>query len=46
MAHGPNDEDTHTTVDTGHPTAFTYFKVAMILSIITAIEVGVFLHRG
>ena len=30
------------TVHTGHPTPFTYFKVAMILSIITAAEVGVF----
>lgn len=46
MAHGPNDEDTHSTVDTGHPTAFTYFKVAMILSAITAVEVGVFYLEG
>jgi caa(3)-type oxidase subunit IV len=29
-------------VHTGHPTAMTYFKVAMALSIITAIEVGIF----
>ena len=46
MAHGPNDEDTQATVDTGHPTAFTYFKVAMILSAITALEVGVFYLEG
>ena len=46
MAHGPNDEDTYATVDTGHPTAFTYFKVAMILSAITALEVGVFYLEG
>ncbi len=30
------------TVHTGHPTPLTYFKVAMGLSIITAIEVGIF----
>ena len=30
------------TVHTGHPTPLTYFKVAMILSAITAIEVGIF----
>ena len=29
-------------VHTGHPTAMTYFKVAMVLSVITAIEVGIF----
>ena len=29
-------------VHTGHPTPVTYFKIAMILSFITAIEVGVF----
>ncbi len=29
-------------VHTGHPTPATYFKVAMILSAITAIEVGIF----
>lgn len=27
---------------TGHPTPATYFKVAMALSILTAIEVGIF----
>ena len=46
MAHGPSDEDTHSNVDTGHPTARTYFIVAMILSLITAIEVGVFYLEG
>ena len=46
MAHGPNDENTHSTVDTGHPTAFTYFKVAMILSAITAVRSRYLLHRG
>ncbi len=30
------------TVHTGHPTPATYFKVAMILTVITAIEVGIF----
>ena len=40
-------EDTHTQEDasevhTGHPTPLTYFKVAMILSAITAAEVAVF----
>ncbi len=29
-------------VHTGHPTPLTYFKVAMTLSAITAVEVGVF----
>ena len=29
-------------VHTGHPTPATYFKVAMILSAITAVEVGIF----
>ncbi|HAL48495.1 MAG: cytochrome C oxidase subunit IV [SAR202 cluster bacterium] len=30
------------TVHTGHPTPATYFKVAMTLVVITAVEVGVF----
>ena len=30
------------TAHTGHPTPLVYFKVAMILSAITAVEVGVF----
>ncbi len=34
--HGSDD------VHTGHPTPGTYFRVAMALSIITAIEVGIF----
>ena len=34
------------TVHTGHPTPFTYFKVAMILAAITAVEVGVFYVEG
>ena len=29
-------------VHTGHPTPMTYFKVAVTLSVITAIEVGIF----
>jgi len=29
-------------VHIGHPTPMTYFKVAMALSVITAIEVGIF----
>ena len=29
-------------VHTGHPTPATYFKIAMILSILTAIEVAIF----
>ena len=33
-------------LDTGHPTPLTYFKVAMILTVITAIEVGVFYVEG
>ena len=27
---------------TGHPTAGMYFRIAMILSVVTAIEVGIF----
>lgn len=30
------------TVHTGHPSPLTYFKVAMILSAITAVEVAIF----
>ena len=36
------DEPTAEAVQTGHPTPFTYFKVALILSALTAAEVGVF----
>ena len=38
QTHTPSDD----TVHTGHPTPATYFKVAMTLVVITAIEVGVF----
>ncbi len=31
-----------TELHTGHPTAGMYFKIAMILSAVTAIEVGIF----
>ena len=31
---------------TGHPTPATYFRVAMTLSIITAVEVGIFYIEG
>ena len=37
-AHQPSSGEMHT----GHPTPATYFKVAMILSSITAVEVGIF----
>ena len=42
MAQDSGTEAQGGTVHTGHPTPFTYFKVAMTLSIITAIEVGIF----
>ena len=35
-------QQTQEAAHTGHPTPLTYFKVAMILSAITAVEVGVF----
>ncbi len=35
-------EDHSEEVHTGHPTPFTYFKVAITLSVITAIEFGIF----
>ena len=41
-----NTESTSDTVHTGHPTPLTYFKVAMILSAITAAEVGIFYIEG
>ena len=31
---------------TGHPTAGLYFKIAMILSVVTAIEVGISILHG
>ena len=34
--------DTGHAVHTGHPTPTTYFKVAMILSVVTAVEVAIF----
>ena len=40
--HGADEITAGETVHTGHPTPLTYFKVAMILSAITAIEVGIF----
>lgn len=42
MAQKSGTEAQGAVVDTGHPTPFTYFKVAMTLSIITAVEVGIF----
>ena len=35
-------ENTTETVHTGHPTAGVYFKIAIILCVLTAIEVGIF----
>ena len=37
-----SQQESQAIVHTGHPTPGTYFKVALILSAITAIEVGVF----
>ena len=42
MTQETGQETTTGMVHTGHPTPFTYFKVAMTLSVITAAEVGVF----
>lgn len=42
MAHQSGGDRPTERIETGHPSAFTYFKVAMILVIITAAEVGVF----
>ncbi len=39
---GTHAETSDGTIHTGHPTPLTYFKVAMTLSVITAIEVGIF----
>ena len=36
------DQHSAEAAHTGHPTPATYFKVAMALSILTAIEVGIF----
>lgn len=46
MAHGSNGDHTPASVETGHPKAFTYFKVAMVLSGLTAVEVGIFYWEG
>lgn len=37
-----SQEQAQAVAHTGHPTPGTYFKVAIILSVITAIEVGIF----
>tara|TARA_Y100000815_G_scaffold189349_1_gene172838 strand:- start:554 stop:862 length:309 start_codon:yes stop_codon:yes gene_type:complete len=37
-----SQETTSSEVHTGHPTSVLYFKIAMILSTVTAIEVGIF----
>jgi len=37
-----SQEPTSSEVHTGHPTSVLYFKIAMILSTVTAIEVGIF----
>jgi cytochrome c oxidase subunit 4 len=37
-----SQQETQAAVHTSHPTPGTYFKVAITLSIITAIEVGIF----
>ena len=37
-----SQQESQAIVHTGHPTPVTYFKVALILSVITAIEVGIF----
>ena len=39
---GQTQEAARAAHDEGHPTPATYFKVAMALSILTAIEVGIF----
>ena len=36
------DQRTSDAAHTGHPTPATYFKIAMILSILTAVEVAIF----
>ena len=38
--------DAGSQVHTGHPTPLTYFKVAVTLVIITAVEVGIFYVEG
>lgn len=46
MAHETYTDNPYAPLNTGHPTAFTYFKVAMILVAITTAEVGVFYIEG
>ena len=41
-AHTTTEDGSSGTVHTGHPTPLTYFKVAMTLVVITALEVGIF----
>ena len=42
-SHTNNHEDSSAEeVHTGHPTPLTYFKIAMLLSAITIVEVGIF----
>ena len=40
--HATVEDSAGETVHTGHPTPLTYFKVAMTLSAITAVEVAIF----
>ena len=40
--HATDGAGAEETVHTGHPTPLTYFKIAMTLSVITAIEVAIF----
>jgi len=46
MAHETHTDNPYAPLDTGHPSAFTYFKVAMLLVALTADEVGVFYIEG
>jgi cytochrome c oxidase subunit 4 len=46
MAHETHTDNPYAPLDTGHPSAFTYFKVAMLLVALTAAEVGVFYIEG
>ena len=42
VPHTADGSSTEEEVHTGHPTPLTYFKVAMTLSLITALEVAIF----
>ena len=46
MVQEPHTDDPYAPLDTGHPPALTYFKVAMLLALLTAAEVGVFYIEG